>query len=156
MKKCWKQNGRLLAQLHGSLTPAHAYGCVAQCFEGVQRESIFNLSVRRGPQAAILALRSGVDRSLIEVMAHRPPGSAQNRMYPSALCCPRIWPGFLFQDSSGYVPAPQGKERERNLPRRKIKPALQGSLLQCRRSVWSQAEAAFLHRRTGIHYHIRL
>ena len=156
MKKSWKQNGRLLAQLHGSLTPAHAYGCVAQCFEGVQRESIFNLSVRRGPQVAILALRSGVDRSLMEVLAHRPPGSAQNRMYPSALCCPRIWPGFLFQDSSSYVPAPQGKEREKNLPHQKIKPALHGSLLQCRRSVWSQAEAAFLHRRTGIHYRIRL
>ena len=29
-------------QLHGNLTPAHTDGCAAQCFEGVQRGSIFN------------------------------------------------------------------------------------------------------------------
>ncbi|MPM33480.1 hypothetical protein SDC9_80056 [bioreactor metagenome] len=28
--------------LHGNLTPAHACGCAAQCFEGVQRGSLFN------------------------------------------------------------------------------------------------------------------
>ena len=32
---CWRQ-------LHGNLTPAHAYGCGAQCFAGVQCASIFN------------------------------------------------------------------------------------------------------------------
>ena len=57
------KHGWLLAQLHGSFTPAHADGCVAQCFVGVQRESIFNLPVRRRPQAAILVLRPGVCRS---------------------------------------------------------------------------------------------
>ena len=57
--------GRLLAQLHGSLTPAHADGCGAQCFVGVQRASIFNLSVCHCPQAATPALQSGVDRSLL-------------------------------------------------------------------------------------------
>ena len=31
-----------MAQLHGSLTPAHADGCGAQCFVGVQCASIFN------------------------------------------------------------------------------------------------------------------
>ena len=41
--------GRLLAQLHGSFTPAHADGCAAQCFEGVQRGSIIVLPVRRRP-----------------------------------------------------------------------------------------------------------
>ena len=56
-------NGRLLAQLHGSFTPAHADGCGAQCFEGVQRASIFNLPVRRRPQAATLVLRPGFNRS---------------------------------------------------------------------------------------------
>lgn len=33
MDGCWQQ-------LHGNLTPAHACGCAAQCFEGVQRGSI--------------------------------------------------------------------------------------------------------------------
>ena len=33
MDGCW-------LQLHGNLTPAHACGCAAQCFEGVQRGSI--------------------------------------------------------------------------------------------------------------------
>ena len=32
-------------QLHGNLTPAHADGCAAQCFEGVQRGSLIILSV---------------------------------------------------------------------------------------------------------------
>ena len=32
----------LRSQLHGSLTPAHADGCGAQCFVGVQCASIFN------------------------------------------------------------------------------------------------------------------
>ena len=56
--------GRLLAQLHRNFTSAHADGCGAQCFVGVQRASIFSLPVRHGPQAATPALRSGVDRSL--------------------------------------------------------------------------------------------
>ena len=29
-------------QLHGNLTPAHADGCAAQCFEGVQCASIYS------------------------------------------------------------------------------------------------------------------
>ena len=53
-----------MAQLHGNFTPAHADGCGAQCFEGVQRASIFDLPVRYHPQAATPALRPGVDRSL--------------------------------------------------------------------------------------------
>ena len=54
-----------MAQLHGSLTPAHAYGCGAQCFEGVQRASIFDLPVCRRLQTATPALRPGVGRSLM-------------------------------------------------------------------------------------------
>lgn len=53
----------LRSQLHGSLTPAHAYGCGAQCFVGVQRASIFNLPVCRRPQAATPALYRDVSRS---------------------------------------------------------------------------------------------
>ena len=33
------KTGRRLAAAHGDLTPAHADGCAAQCFEGVQRGS---------------------------------------------------------------------------------------------------------------------
>ena len=54
------QYGRLLAQLHGNLTPAHADGCAAQCFEGVQRGSIIVLPVRRRPQVATLVLQPGL------------------------------------------------------------------------------------------------
>ena len=50
------------------------------------------LPVRRRPQAATLALRPGVIRSLRwEVMAHRPYGSAQTGMYPFALYCPKAF-----------------------------------------------------------------
>ena len=156
MKKRRKQSGRLLAQLHGSFTPAHADGCAAQCFEGVQRGSIIILSARHRPQAAMLAFRFCVNRSLPSeghgALAVR---LDTNRSYPSALYC-HTWPGFLFQDSTGRMLSLRSKERERNLPRQKVKPALLGSLLQCRRSVWSQAEAAYLHRRTGTHSRFRL
>ena len=50
-------------QLHGNLTPAHADGCAAQCFEGVQRGSLIILPARPRPQAATPVLRPGVRRS---------------------------------------------------------------------------------------------
>ena len=53
---CW-------LQLHGNFTPAHADGCAAQCFEGVQRGSIIILSMHPRLQAATLVFRSGVCRS---------------------------------------------------------------------------------------------
>ena len=57
------------------------------------------LPVRRRQQAATLALRPGVVRSLrLEVMAHRPYGSAQTGMYPFALYCGAdLSAGFLCQ-----------------------------------------------------------
>ena len=60
------------------------------------------LPVRRRPQAATLALRPGVVRSLRkEVMAHRPYGSAQTGMYPFALYCGAGLPtGFLCQGAA--------------------------------------------------------
>ena len=74
-------------QLHGNLTPAHADGCAAQCFEGVQRGSLIILSVHPRPQAATPVLRPGfvahlfgrgpVLRTCNRVMAHRPTGSTQ-------------------------------------------------------------------------------
>ena len=74
-------------QLHGNLTPAHADGCAAQCFEGVQRGSLIILSVHPRPQAATPVLwpgfvahlfgRGPVLRTCNRVMAHRPTGSTQ-------------------------------------------------------------------------------
>ena len=45
-------------------------------------------------------------------MAHRPFGSVQNRMYPSALCCAgSLPPGFLCQRARSFIAGPleQGK-----------------------------------------------
>ena len=74
-------------QLHGNLTPAHADGCAAQCFEGVQRGSLIILSVHPRPQAATPVSQPGfvahlfgrgpVLRTCNRVMAHRPTGSTQ-------------------------------------------------------------------------------
>ena len=89
-----------MAQLHGSLTPAHADGCGAQCFEGVQRASIFDLPCTSPPAGchARFAAWCGSLAPRREVMAHRPYGSVQDRMYPSALCCTDGLPsGFLCQ-----------------------------------------------------------
>lgn len=46
-----------------------------------------------------------------DVMAHRPYGSVQNRMYPSALyCAGGLPPGFLCQGTaSGHEREEQGK-----------------------------------------------
>ena len=41
-------------QPHGNLTPAHADGCAARCFEGVQCGSIFKGTGGRGQQSAAL------------------------------------------------------------------------------------------------------
>ena len=80
MDGCW-------LQLHGNLTPAHAVGCAAQCFEGVQRGSLIILSVHPRPQAATpvsrpsfvahLFGRGPALRTCNRVMAHRPTGSTQ-------------------------------------------------------------------------------
>lgn len=138
-----------MAQLHGNLTPAHADGCAAQCFESVQCGSIFNLSVRLRLRASTPALRPGVDRSLVmgslksqglfgerrssvtislsrlrgsercvacsdEVMAHRPYGSVQDRMYPSALCCTDGLPsGFLCQRAWSLIAGSMGARKGR-------------------------------------------
>lgn len=105
--------GRLLAQLHGSLTPAHACGCGAQCFVGVQRASIFNLPVCRCPQAATPALRPGMDRSLLG--GHGAPAvwlDTEQNVSVALYCTVGLPPGFLFQRAGASLPDHQGKERE--------------------------------------------
>ena len=43
-------------------------------------------------------------------MAHRPYGSIQDRMYPSALCCTGGLPsGFLFQRARSFMTGPLGQ-----------------------------------------------
>ena len=102
---CWQQ-------LHGNLTPAHAYGCGAQCFAGVQCASIFDPAHASSPTSCH-ACFSALCKSLVclavvpscglatDFMAHRLYGSAQTGMYPSALyCAGGLPPGFLFQDAA--------------------------------------------------------
>ena len=110
----------LRSQLHGNLTPAHADGCGAQCFAGVQCASIFDPARVSSPASchACFATRC---RSLIRLvvvpscglatdfMANRPYGSAQTGMYPSALyCAGGLPPGFLFQSAASA----QGKRKQ--------------------------------------------
>ena len=59
-----QNNGRLLAQLHGSLTPAHACGCGAQCFVVVQCASILNLPYMSSPAGRHTCFAVSVDCSL--------------------------------------------------------------------------------------------
>ena len=59
-----KTDGRRL-RLHGNFTPAHADGCGARCFAGVQCASLIILSARPRPQAATPVLRPNEDRSLV-------------------------------------------------------------------------------------------
>ena len=81
------ENGWLLAAAPREFHPAHADGCAAQCFEGVQRGSLIVLSVHLRPQVATPVSRPGfvarlfgrgpVLRTCNRVMAHRPIGSTQ-------------------------------------------------------------------------------
>ena len=74
-------------QPHGNLTPAHADGCAARCFEGVQCGSIFKGTGGHGPQSAALFLKNAcVAPSCPEIMAGVLPRLAPARMYLSALC----------------------------------------------------------------------
>ena len=113
----------LRSQLHGSLTPAHADGCGAQCCVGVQCASIFD-PARVSSPASRHACFAAWCSSLVclavvpscglatDFMAHRPYGSAQTGMYPSALCCTDSLPsGFLCQRAWNFnaEPLEQGK-----------------------------------------------
>ena len=54
------QTGRRLAAAHGNLTPAHADGCAAQCFEGVQRGSIIIPNSESWPPCCHARLQTGL------------------------------------------------------------------------------------------------
>ena len=77
MKKRRMQIRRLLAQLHGSFTPAHADGCAEQCFEGVQFGSIFKGAKGLDQQIANLLSGNDITRSLpkMKVLAYLPCSS---------------------------------------------------------------------------------
>ncbi len=101
MKKRRKQSGRLLAQLHGSFTPAHADGCAAQCFEGVQRGSIIIK-----PKVVAHAVPHTFPGSVLaplplfgKILAQYSPSARFGFSYPSALCS--------FQGSKQAVHQPE-------------------------------------------------
>ena len=49
-----------MAAAHGNLTPAHADGCAAQCFEGVQRGSIIIPNSESWPPCCHARLQTGL------------------------------------------------------------------------------------------------
>lgn len=110
-------------QLHGNLTPAHADGCAAQCFEGVQRGSLIILSVHPRPQAATPVSRPGfvahlfgrgpVLRTCNRVMAHRPTGSTQTDRIRLPYAAPEASRrAFFVKELSSWLSDRWGKERE--------------------------------------------
>ena len=99
----------LLAQLHGNFTPAHADGCGARCFAGVQCASIFDLSVCHRPQSAASALRPGVDRSLPEGKSWRTGRMARYRQNVSVCLMLRRRPPAGLSLSRSYNGTPRGK-----------------------------------------------
>ena len=113
MDGCW-------LQLHGNLTPAHAVGCAAQCFEGVQRGSLIILTVHPRPQAATpvsrpsfvahLFGRGPVLRTCNRVMAHRPTGSTQTDRIRLPDTAQRL------SLSRSYEEAPHGKGENMRRP----------------------------------------
>ena len=73
-------------QPHGDLTPAHADGCAARCFEGVQCRSIIIGGNGHGRQStALLFRRFFIARSRKEAMAEASVWLALARTYLSAL-----------------------------------------------------------------------
>ena len=88
--------------------PAHADGCGARCFAGVQCASLIILPAHPRPQAATPVLRPGFvahlfGRGPVLRTCNRLLGAPADRLhtgrsYPSALCCAGgIPPGFLCQ-----------------------------------------------------------
>ena len=96
-------------QLHGNLTPAHADGCAAQCFEGVQRGSLIILSVHprhRLPhlfRGLVLSLTClvGVPSCGLATGSWRTGRPAPHRQIVSV--CLMLPEGFLCQGGSGKL-----------------------------------------------------
>ena len=107
-------------QLHGNLTPAHADGCAAQCFEGVQRGSLIILSVHPRLQAATPVSRPGfvahlfgrgpVLRTCNRVMAHRPTGSTQTDRIRLPYAARRLSLSRIMDSAAGSSGARKGSE----------------------------------------------
>ena len=107
-------------QLHGNLTPAHADGCAAQCFEGVQRGSLIILPVHPRPQAATPVLRPGfvarlfsmgpVLRTCNRVLAHRPTGSTQTDRIRLPYAARRLSLSRIMDSAAGSSGARKGSE----------------------------------------------
>ena len=108
-------------QLHGNLTPAHADGCAAQCFEGVQRGSLIILTVHPRPQAATPVSRPGfvahlfgrgpVLRTCNRVMAHRPTGSTQTDRIRLPYAAPEASRRAFFVKERYRAPHGKGETR---------------------------------------------
>ena len=96
-------------QLHGNLTPAHADGCAAQCFEGVQRGSLIILSVHprhRLPhlfRGLVLSLTClvGVPSCGLATGSWRTGRPAPHRQIVSV--CLMLPEGFLCQGGDGKL-----------------------------------------------------
>ena len=107
-------------QLHGNFTPAHAYGCAAQCFEGVQRGSLIILPVHPRPQAATPVSRPGfvahlfgrgpVLRTCNRVMAHRPTGSTQTDRIRLPYAARRLSLSRIMDSAAGSSGARKGSK----------------------------------------------
>jgi len=122
LQKRQKTDGRRL-RLHGNFTPAHADGCAAQCFEGVQRGSLIILSARPRPQAATPVLLPGfvahlfgrgpVLRTCNRVLAHRLTGSTQIDRIRLPYAAPEASRrAFFVKELSSWLSDRRGKERE--------------------------------------------
>ena len=119
---CWPQ-------LHGNLTPAHADGCAAQCFEGVQRGSIIILPVHPRPQAAtpvcglVLSLTClvGVPSCGLATGSWRTGRPAPHRQIVSV--CLMLPGGFLCQGSWTPLPVRQEQGKGAKLTPNNFRPA---------------------------------
>ena len=121
LKKKEAENGWLLAQLHGNLTPAHADGCGARCFVGIQCASLIILPAHPRPQVATPVLRLGfvahlfgrgpVLRTCNRVMAHRPTGSTQTDRIRLPYAAPEASRRAFFVKERYRAPHGKGETR---------------------------------------------
>ena len=111
-------------QLHGNLTPAHADGCAAQCFEGVQRGSLIILSVHprhRLPhlfRGLVLSLTClvGVPSCGLATGSWRTGRPAQRRQIVSVCLILRRRPPAGLSLSRSYLGTPRGKGENTQRP----------------------------------------
>ena len=124
------KNGRLLAATSREFHPAHAYGCAAQYFEGVQRGSIIVPPCMSSPLAAKPVLRRGGSRSAFPLgkSCHGVPADwlGTDGMYPFACYAAHQRPLSLSKNnrllsSAPFAPYPFGRWLLSALFRKKLK-----------------------------------